>query len=246
MTSDCSRRTFLGGAAGVVVTGLAGCTAAALEAESTMSASYDAAELAVLDVAGTNGDITISSADIDQIEVTGEKQATTDRRLDDITLESDRADGTLSLTVDLPDTDGFLKSLQSEGRIDLTITVPSRLEAVVATTVNGDITGTAHPGSATLSTVNGDVRWSGSDLAADVETTNGDISLTADSIGGDIAAETTNGDVSVTVPPDVELAVDATSTTGSVAVTGGDGDAAQSVADLELATVNGDIDVRTG
>lgn len=232
-TRSVSRRGVLGGCAAVVTAGLTGCSGS-LDAESTITREYDAADLSTVVVDATNGEIEIRGGERDTVAVEATKQAADEDALDDVTLDADRNGEALALTVDA--SGGGLLSLDSTPRMDLVVSVPNSL-TVTAETTNGDVTLTLEgPESVRADTTNGDI----------------EVALTGPA---DVTADTTNGDVSITVPADAEPVISFETTNGRFEATGldagsieADGDIERTIGDgthrLSVDTTNGDFSIQ--
>jgi len=189
------------GACGVAGTAcLAGCTSSgSLEAKTTVTQEYDAAELSEFAVETTNGDIDIREQQRETVSVEATKHAADEGALSDVRLREDRTGERLTLFVESDDS-GLL-SFGSAPRMDLVLVVPDQL-SIRAKSTNGDIdteTRTAESLSA--------------------ESTNGDIAFSLAN-PSNIQANTTNGDVSITLPATAEPSVSFETTNGEVATSG--------------------------
>jgi|GEM_PF-1195143 Uncharacterized conserved protein len=248
-----SRRTLLGGCATATTVGLAGCSSRSLAAETTVTHEYDAAAIAALVIDVPNGTIDVTEEERATVGVEATKQAVDDEALDRLTLQDERADDQLSLTVDSGDS-GLL-SLGPTPRMDLAVTVPRGLQLDVGST-NGTITvDTAGADSITAETTNGEIDIDTGDAdSVTAETTNGDIGL---SVAGatDVQADTTNGNVSITLPASAEPSISYETTNGGFEASGLDAGSIEADAGVEqtlgngthqltVTTTNGDLTIR--
>ncbi len=209
------RRQLLGGCATVGTVGLAGCVSQTLDAEETVNQAFGAEGISELVVRTTNGAIDVTATETETISLEGRKRATSDSRLADVEVVTERDGGTLRIEAET-DESGLFSWLRNSPRADLSITVPETLTRTDAQTTNGSIELNSLDGESTARTTNGSIRMDalGGDITA--RTTNGSIELT-DGSPSIISAETTNGRLSLSVltEPDIE----AKTTNGNVSLT---------------------------
>lgn len=204
---------MLAGAGAALTAALAGCAgqlSGRLNETTTISETYDAADLEGLTAETTNGEVTVTGEDRETVALEAVKRAGSQEALEGTAVDVTREGGVLSITVDEADTGLTAPS----PRVDLELTVPAdlRVERVVtvngdvdvsgvfgplvARSTNGDVTTTGINGDVSVELVNGDVEVDGVDGSVSVETVNGDVQVR--SVTGDATVQTTNGDVSVT------------------------------------------------
>lgn len=168
----------------------------------TETLRFDRPDALVVD--GENGDVTVQSAERDDVAVEVTRRAESQADIERIGVESSGGgDSPLRLAV--------VREDDTDGAVDLAITVPEALPVERVVTVNGQI----DADGVTLvraETDNGSVELS--DVATEtVETTNGSVTVT--DATGDLQVETTNGSVTV---ERVDGFVDVSTTNGSVTV----------------------------
>lgn len=230
-----SRRSLLGACIAAGTACLAGCASDSLEAETTVTQTYDGVDASEIMTQVINGNIEIRDDQRETVHVEARKKATSEEKLDHITLQKKQSSDRLSLTVDTEDS-GF-RSLNSPApRMDLTITVPEGVH-LIAESTNGNVgVETTAAESVSADTTNGGIR----------------VSLSEPS---EVRGDTTNGDVSITLPATAEPAVSFETTNGEVAINGFEADTTESdsttdrmVGDgthqVTASTVNGDISIR--
>lgn len=208
---------MLAGAGAALTAGLAGCAGqlgGQLDETTTISESYDAADLEGLIAETTNGEVTITGEDRDSVALEAVKSAGSQEALEATTVNVTREGGVLSVLVDESDTG----PTDPSPRVDLELTVPADLRVQRAVTVNGDVDVSGVFGPLTVRSTNGDVTATGINGDVDVELINGDVEV--DGVDGSVGVETTNGDIRVR-----SVTGDATvqTTNGDVSVTGVDG-----------------------
>lgn len=225
-----SRRAVLGAGAAAAA-GLAGCSVPGEREVRTSTERFDVAGATALAVTDTNGDVTVTPGDGDQVvvDVTKRTRFGADR-FEQVSLDAARDGDTLRLDVAYA---GDLDTARVS--VDLDVSVPADLALSRLATVNGDASARDVAGDARIETVNGDAVARGLGGFVTVETRNGD--ATATGVDGLDGARTTNGDVRADVPA---LRGDATARTvnGDVTLAVGDVDAAV-VADTD----NGEVRV---
>lgn len=266
MQDRLSRRQLLGTAGATLATATAGCVGGERDESETVEETYDVGDVGSLTVDSYNA-VTVTAEERDDVAVTGVKRAASEDGLEDIRLETERSDGTLTLRVDR---DGgiFVFRLGPTPTMDLTVRVPTDLQVdrvdtvngpsemtgvrgdLTVDAVNGAVTASEVRGDLTVDGVNGDVLASGVSGLLQVDTTNGDVE--ADGVDGDVDIETTNGDISLAVSPDLDATIDVETTNGDVTITGvGDLTGAEEFPvtvgegsrDVDLETTNGDVTI---
>ncbi len=237
------RRALLTGIGATLAAGSAGCLSAVLGTTVTESFenSYDIAEGTPLVITNRNGPVTVEDTDGEQLVVSGEKEASSDSALDDISVDLTKGEQS---TVDVTfSTDSEFESQ----RVDLAVEVPDgvpvqRAETangdttvrdvrgdIEATTSNGDVTVTDVDGVVRCETSNGDVQVRGATGVTEARTSNGLVDAELLSIDDDVTCASSNGTVTVRAGPDVACAYVLTTSNGSA-----------SVEDLQHTTVESD------
>jgi DUF4097 and DUF4098 domain-containing protein YvlB len=216
---------------------LAGCVTAATGCSFVDAAKFRAVKTvtapcaapAPLDVATGNGDITVTRADVSEVQISATIKATTQERLDAARVTAEHGpDGTLLVRVEWPEG----KRLPNEG-CAFDIRVPDVTSLTLKST-NGTLRTAGLSGPATLTTSNGEVVVSGHRGPVKAASSNGQISLldvesaAADTSNGDVVvrllpdspgpvnAQTSNGEIVLTVGPEFQGAVKASTSNGQV------------------------------
>jgi len=196
-----------------------------------------------LQIANTNGTISIEAWDRDEarIEAGKEVKAATEElarsTMSQLRIVATPGPGGLRVETRFPSVEcGFFDWLfhrPVQTRVNYRLHVPRRLE-LAARTANGGVSLTGARGKAVLETTNGTVAVAGFEGTLELETTNGNIE--ARHVAGAVRAETTNGGVdvelfrldgdlslastngglTVRLPRDVRATVDAGTTNGTV------------------------------
>ena len=95
-----SRRRLLGGCAAAGTVGLAGCSSRSLAAETTVTETYDASEIATLAINVPNGTVDSTGQQRQTVGVEARKQAVDEDALGRLTLQNERSEDSLPLAVD--------------------------------------------------------------------------------------------------------------------------------------------------
>lgn len=188
MTRQKSRRAFLGGLGTAAIGALAGCVSIGDGVTEAISRTYETEQLAV---ETRVGDLTVETADRDDVLVEGQKQANDDQ-LDDLTLEAERNGDSLALRVE-GDVGASGLLFGSTPRIDLNITVPFSVAVTRLATNTGDLIAATGDAETVVETDTGDVRVAGG--VADIRTNTGDVKTDNSAMPTEIRTDT--GDVSV-------------------------------------------------
>jgi len=210
-------------AAALVVVGLAS-TACELavasfkaEAKDEWSRSYPMSAGGSIELANTNGAITVTQGSGNTVEVKAERvaKAATEEAARDLLKQLEiREDVTASQIKIETKTPSGMRLGGVEVRYALT--VPSGV-AVRVDNTNGRITLTGLSGDVKAETTNGGVSGSGLTGPVRATTTNGGIELGVASVHPDgITLETTNGGVSLTLPSDVKADISASCVNGGI------------------------------
>lgn len=236
-----SRRRVLAGTGAVAAGTLAGC--GTIVTLSTVQRRIDRTvaigDAATAAVTNPLGDITVTADDRSDVLIEGEKRAGSQAELDDLTVETDREDG--RLTISARDGD---ESLVGRRWLDLRVTVPTSLSLARAEATQGDVQVTGCRGGPDAATEQGDVVLRDVQGDCSAESSQGDV--TVQTVAGAVTASTKQGDVTASA---VEGIVGATSRQGDVTVveTGGVERATTDQGDVvaEVTTLAGDATVRT-
>ena len=210
-----TRRQMLGGCASVGAVGLAGCVSQTLDAAETTEQVFDADDVTDLVVRTTNGAIDITATETETISLEARKRATSESRLADVEVVTERDGETFRIEVET-DESGLFSWLRNSPRAELSITVPETIVATDARTTNGSIVLDSLDGESTARTTNGSITMDALGGVITARTTNGRIELT-DGTPSSVSVETTNGNIALAVvtEPDIE----AKTTNGNVSLT---------------------------
>ncbi|MDX2130947.1 MAG: DUF4097 family beta strand repeat-containing protein [Planctomycetota bacterium] len=161
-----------------------------------------------LDIATSNGSVTVTVAPGEEVQITAEIRALSQARLDATMLGVERSDdGTLSVRVQWPEG----RRHSNEGcSIDLRVPDAS---GVVVDTGNGSITLAGAAGQATLSTSNGSITVSDHSGPVSATTSNGSVNLRD---VGTVRAKSSNGRITVVLRNDVAGPVHCDTSNGSI------------------------------
>lgn len=179
----------LGGITTAAIGALAGCVSVGDGVTEEISRSYETEQLSVETQVG---DLTVETADRDDVLVEGEKQANDDDQLDELTLEAVQDGDTLALHVE-GDVDSTGLLFGSTPRIDLDVSVPPSVAVTRMETDTGDLTAATGEAETIVETDTGDVRMT--DGPAEVRTNTGDVETGESATPTGIRTDT--GDVSV-------------------------------------------------
>lgn len=226
------RRTLLAGIGTAATAGLAGCLGSVFgtTVSESFENSYDVSNETTLTVNNRNGNVTVRDTDDDQLTVAGEKEASSESALDELSVEVTTGE---QFVVDV----SFGSGSNFEQRsVDLTIDVPAGVTVdrlvtsngnVTATGVTGDVNATTSNGNVEVTDVdgfvdcgssNGNVRVRGATGLAGAQTSNGTVDVELLAMNGDVTCESSNGGVTVRVGPDISCAFELSTTSGQVSV----------------------------
>lgn len=178
-------------------------------------------------VRNTNGNVSVTTWDRDQVEIVAEKRArSADRRaaaeaLEEIRIEIERSPGRLAIETELPRrSDGVLSWLLGrdvDASVSYEIRVPetARLEVV---TVNGRVSSTGPYDEQRLRTTNGRIEVGAAGGDVDARTTNGSIDVALDTrlARSDVELSTTNGSITLRLPDDLRGRLEARTVNGRI------------------------------
>lgn len=268
-----NRRPFVGSLAAGVVGILSGCTSSSFgfgNQQRTENLTYDVESGTGLAIINRNGSVTVEGYDGDDIEADIEISGDSDEAVQSVSVTDSRTDGTLKLTTEYADSGD-----QPRPSVNYTVRCPEGAHVETARTSNGSVELSQVAGDATLRSENGSLTAenvdgtvslrtsSGSITARDVgglagaKTLDGSIDLDVPSIWGDTEVKSTNGSIDAALASDLDAAVFAATTNGSVelhdvglssvdssrtSVHGSLGDGSH---DLKFETTNGDVDLRS-
>ena len=221
-----------------------------------------------IEIKGVNGRIKASGTSGGQVVVSAVKKGKDDDPAS-VRIEVVEHSGGVTICAVYPDVEGKknecapgdggrLSSQDNDVNVSFTVQVPAGVR-LVATTVNGDIEAGGIGADVAATTVNGDVKVSTSGLAR-ATTVNGSIqaSMGRADWDGALSFNTVNGSITVNLPDGVSTDVSASTVNGSMntefqlTVTGRfsmksmHGTIGSGGRDLEMATVNGSIHLKSG
>ncbi len=236
MTETTTRRKLLAGAGASLLAGLAGCSGLTpfVGKREAYTERYDPAD--ALEVECETGEVRVRAADRNDIEVgVVEESSSLNANLEALTLETERADGTLTLrTVYTGDTG----PLSGRPSMDLDVTVPTDTAVRKAQTTTGrvDVRGTTgdlavdvETGSIDVRNVSGTVNAAsetgsieirGSDALGDVTTETGSIDADVNGLDGDTGVSAETGSVSLALAASLDAELDVRVETGTIDVAG--------------------------
>lgn len=220
-----------------------------------------------IEIKGINGEIAATAAAGSEVEVVAKKRA---KRSDPASVRLvvvEHADGVTICAV-YPDAKrgepneckpgkaGRMNSNNNDVTVDFEVRVPRGVE-FVGRTVNGSVRGSGLTADAFASTVNGSVRLTTTGIA-EASTVNGGITVRMGRASWDtgLSFTTVNGDILVEMAGDLNADVEASTVNGSIStdwpltITGKwgprrvHGKIGSGGRDLDLSTVNGDIELR--
>ena len=216
-----------------------------------------------LEIQGINGSIRAQAADGREARVHAKKSARKSDP-DEVEIEVIKTEDGVKICARYPRPDGGLNDCEgsqqtrnNDVQVDFTLEVPDGVH-LVAHTVNGAVEVDRLGGDVVVNTVNGsiDISTSGE---AEAQTVNGSIHARVGRGGwtGGLTVQTVNGSVVVTLPEDVDADVRASTVNGHVtsdfemAISGRistrriHGTIGKGGSQLSLATVNGEIELRS-
>lgn len=236
------RRRFVASALTAGAVAGAGCVSFEPVSKTTTQ-RFDVADDERVTVTTDDADVTVrTSGDADRVaaHVTSRDQFGNEDALSKVSLESERTDGTLSLSVAVDDTTVGVQG--TSGSLELVVP-----ESTVVSGIDGrdaDVAVSGSRGPLSVAVEDGDVSVDGVDGDVTVTTADGDLGVVG--TAGDVAVTTEDGDATVT---DADGFVSAGSRNGDVDVRGvggvdwvrsEDGDV-----DVEVAAVRSDAVIRT-
>jgi DUF4097 and DUF4098 domain-containing protein YvlB len=186
-------------------------------AQRTETLSHSAQGIAILDVRTRNGSVTVSNGESEEISIKANYTARAESSSRAATLLN-------SLKTNLTVVDGVLRVEGDFGSgtfnnqtIAYEISVPKGLDLVVRTS-NGSINVYELVGSLRLETSNGsiDISSASGPEEIDAKTSNGRITVKGAPEGGLYDLRTSNGTVTVSLPQEVGIGIEATTSNGSI------------------------------
>ncbi|WP_302082672.1 DUF4097 family beta strand repeat-containing protein [Salinibaculum rarum] len=226
------RRTLLAGVGTVTTAGLAGCFGAVFEttASESFENTYDVRAETTLTVSNRNGNVSVRNTDDDQLTVAGEKRASSESALEELSVDVTTGE---RVVVDVSFGPG---SNFDQRSVDVSIDVPTgvtvdRVETsngnvtvtgvtgdVSASTSNGNVWATDVDGSVDCDSSNGNVRIRGATGVASARTSNGTVDVELLAMDGDVTCESSNGGVTIRIGPDISCAFELSTSNGRVSV----------------------------
>ena len=220
-----------------------------------------------IEIKGVNGDISATAASGGQVEVIAKKSAKRSDP-DDVKIQVVEHEGGVTICAVyppgrdgkpnecLPGEKGRMNTRNNDTNVDWEVRVPRNV-ALTARTVNGGVEAAGITADAAGYTVNGDVRIAATGLAR-ASTVNGSINVRMGRSNWteELSFSTVNGGITLELPDPLEANVEASTVNGSfysdwpLAVRGRfgpkrvSGKIGNGGRDLELSTVNGDIEIR--
>jgi DUF4097 and DUF4098 domain-containing protein YvlB len=213
------RRTLLASVGTAASASVAGCFGALFgtTVSESFENSYDVSEETVLTVSNRNGNVTVRDTDDEQLTVAGEKRASSDEGLDDITVDVTTGEQfavqvsfgsgsafdrrSVDLTIDVPDVVTVESLKTSNGNLRVS-DVSGDLSA---TTSNGNVEVTGVDGYVDCDTSNGNIRARGTTGIDGAHTSNGTVDVEVLAMRGDVTCESSNGNVTVRAGPDLSV-----------------------------------------
>lgn len=221
-----------------------------------------------LEIKGVNGDVIATPAAGNQVEVVAHKSARRSNP-DDVKIQVVEYDGGVTICAVYPTPrgaseenecrageHGHMNTRNNDTQVDFEVRVPRGVE-FAGRTVNGKVSATGMSAYTIATTVNGGVRITTSGLAR-ASTVNGgvDVRMGAANWDGDLEFSTVNGDIVVAMADPLNADVSASTVNGSLStdwpmtISGKwgprhmHGKIGSGGRDLDLSTVNGDIELR--
>ncbi|HEX5133474.1 MAG TPA: DUF4097 family beta strand repeat-containing protein [Candidatus Krumholzibacteria bacterium] len=182
--------------------------------------SFDVGKSPRLTLNNVNGDVTITGADVAQIEVDVTKAAGSQERLEDVKVEFEQHGDHVSIEVDYDHGDHERWDNNDGASVEFTIRVPRGTRIDGVDLVNGDLSIEGVAGAVDAASVNGDVTGDGLAGDVDLSAVNGDVRLNATGPVGSIKLHSVNGTVELSVPKDASARVSASTLHGSIRGTG--------------------------
>jgi len=220
-----------------------------------------------IEIKGVNGDIAATAANGSEVEVVARKSAKKSDP-DDVKIQVVEHDGGVTICAMypsarnrepnecLPGGKGRMNTRNNDTQVDWEVRVPRNV-AFIGRTVNGGVRASGITADAGAYTVNGSVRVSTTGLAH-ASTVNGSINVRMGKSNwtDELSFTTVNGGITLELPEPLETNVEASTVNGSfysdwpLAIKGRfgprrvSGKIGNGGRDLELSTVNGDIEIR--
>lgn len=209
-----------------------------------------------------NGNVEISGASGNTVEITAVKKAGTEYYLENLEIIIEDSPDAIHIETDHPDSGikgMFNWGSDGSGSVHFTLRVPANVNLDEIESVNGDISIEGVSGIVRAGAVNGEVRASGLMGDANLETVNGSVDATFEKFGAGqkVNCESVNGRLTVNLPADADVSVTAETINGGIdgndfglkvdkGFVGRDlaGDIGSGGGRLSLDTVNGAIKIR--
>lgn len=266
------RRTLMAGVAGGLTTALGGCLSRAALSGGTERRTderrYAVDPGTVLSVDNRNGEVIVEGYDGDEVRVDIEIEAPSKEAVSAVSVEAERSDGDLRLVTSaeysFPDRASVSLSIECPTSVSVdeigTSNGPVEVTGVAGDpdleSTNGHLTARGIRGTVSLSTSNGGITARRIGGIAGATTSNGSIEIEVPAVDRDVAIRTENGSIDAALATDLDAAVTASTTNGSVEIHGLDladaeiaddrvaGTLGGGTHDLTLATENASVDLR--
>lgn len=227
-----TRRGFLAGSTATGTALLAGCTSRGERTErAAVDRQFDAGDAQTVAVVGTTGDVTVLGTDRDDVAVEGEIAAASESALEDASVDARREGDQLVVDATTDGSDSWFQFGPGIS-VDVDVEVPSDLAVDRVDVSTGDVAVSDVAGAVTADVATGDVEVDGVEEpvtveastgdvtvegpVASLETTTGAIEATVDGVAEPATVEVTTGDVDLVLAPDLDVRVEAETTTGDV------------------------------
>lgn len=233
-----NRRTLVAGTAAGLVAALGGCLSRAALSGGTERRTderrYAVDPGTVLSVDNRNGEVIVGGHDGDEVRVDIEIEAPSKEAVNAVSVEAERSDGDLRLVTSAE------YSFPDRASVSLSVACPTSVSVdgigtsngpvevtdvagdVTVESSNGGITARGVRGTVSLSTSNGGITARGIGGLAGARTANGSIEVDVPAIDRDVEVRTENGGIDAALGTDLDAAVTASTTNGSVELHGVD------------------------
>lgn len=177
-----------------------------------------------LQLASTNGNVSVESWDVEQIEIVAEKKvrARSDEEarevMEEVRIEIEETDRGVAIETRIPRrTNGWLSGRDASASVSYTIRIPEHANLDLET-VNGKVRVAGVHGNLDLGSTNGGIRALESGGSVRARTTNGGIEVELATIeaGEEMSFETTNGPIEISLPGHVAANLTARTTNGNI------------------------------
>jgi len=200
----------------LVLTGYA--SFASAEITDVIEKTYDFDKNGKISLSNINGDVTISSCDCEQVQLTATVTASDQETRDKITVKINASESNLSIKTKYAKQENHSRNSNNHSSVEYKLSVPNDVSLDQIELINGDLNITGVTGALDADLVNGELTSDGMTANTEVELVNGDMEITFSNLNHaeKIKLESVNGNILVNLPSDANVDVDAQTVSGRI------------------------------